>query len=544
MKLLNNIISVVILVFDLVSSPNLLEFDSVSVDQKIEDKIYYFQSKDKIQLDSTINTINSANMKPITFTVNTPDDVNIQIPSFKRLLLVNIPIDKTKLFAISHKHTHRKIENIFYIYVDRSYHKVILTVSSFNNGFHKNNILKTQEFPVGNQTQSFNIFDNIVNAFFEVDKFLETYALLRSDKVYSFKKIIERLKPIAIFLLVIVFILLGLPMTLLKEEGTINYNKYFSLFLQKILLYIVIFEEFNGFNILIDGFFLMMKIFLSGTSGIFSSFSSLSSREFSLYDLFILSSSYDIMQKIHPFLNIALILNVSLAFVYMFISIYFLPVAFIISTIGYYDDLIKKVFEKIISCFIFIFLHNLTYIIMVFILNGVFFATDVFDDPTLIEMGQNSSTRTNLLLFFTNLLEFFDDPAFIEMGQTFSIRTNLLLFSINILGYIFHLVFQLVLHFFIISFYMTQCSSFIEKLSGFTGVNTMDHASNLMMQIPGYAEQLKSIVGIYVDKSRAQSERGKSDKEVSNEEIITRDRPDSNNDGSENNNTEIKIKGS
>lgn len=500
MKLLNNIISVVILVVDIVSSQDmaLLEpfFVSKDQDQKIEDKIYYFQSTDKIQLDSTVNTINTANMKPITFIVNTPPyDLNIQIPSFKRLLLVNIPLDTTKLFAISHKHTNRKIENIFYIYVDRSYHKVILTVSSFNNGFHKNNILKTQEFPVGKQTQSFNIFDNIVNAFFEVDKFLETYALLRSDKVYSFKKIIERLKPIAIFLLVIVFILLGLPMTLLKEEGTINYNKYFSLFLQKILLYIVIFEEFNGFNILIDGFFLMMKIFLSGTSGIFSSFSSLSSREFSLYDLFILSSSYDIMEKIHPFLNIALILNVSLAFVYMFISIYFLPVAFIISTIGYYDDLIKKVFEKIISCFIFIFLHNLTYIIMVFILNGVVFETDVFDDP-----------------------------AFIEMGQTFSIRTNLLLYSINILGYMFHLVFQLVLHFFIIIFYMTQCSSFIEKLSGFTGVNTMDHASNLMMQIPGYAKQLKSIVGTYVDMSRAQSERGKSDKEVSNEEIITRDR--------------------
>lgn len=502
----------VILVFDLLSSPNVLD-NSVSVDikdqdQKIEDKIYYFTSTDRILEDVTINTINRHNMKPITFTFNSLYDVNIKIPSFKCLLSVNIPINETKLFAISHKHTVRKIENIFYIYVDRSYHKVILTVSSFNNVFHKNNILETKEFPLGNQTQTiegFNIFHNIVNAFFEVDKFLETHALLRSDKVYSFKKIIERLKPIAIFLLVIVFILLGLPMTLLKE-GTINYNKYFSLFLQKILLYIVIFEEFNGFNLLIDGFFLMMKIFLFGSSGIFSSLSylfpslsSLSSREVWLHDLFILSSSYDIMQKMYPILNIALIVNVSLAFVYMFISIYFLPVAFIISTIGYYDDLIKKVFEKIISCFIFIFLHNLTYIIMVSILNGVVFTTDVFDDSTIIE------------------------------SQTYSIRTNLLLFNINILGYIFHLVFQLVLHFFIIIFYMTQCSSFIEKLSGFTGVNTIDHASKLMLQIPGYVEQLKLIAGVYIDKNRARShkeagkEEAQSDKEAGKEETTSRD---------------------
>ncbi len=478
------------MVFDVIfQSPALLEVSTSDDLNQIVDKIYYFESNNTN--DFTIKTDN------IDFTFNSRDNINIQIPSFNYTLSVNIPINETKLFAISHKHTGEQIKNIFYIYVDSSYHKVILTVSSFSN--FKNNILATKELSLGNQTQNregyregFNIFDNIVNAFFEVDKFLETHALLRSDKVYSFKKIIERLKPIAIFLLVIVFILLGLPMTLLKEEGTINYNKYFSLFLQKILLYIVIFEEFNGFNLLIDGFFLMMKIFLFGSSSIFSSFSSLSSREVWSHDLFILSSSYDIMNTMYPILNIALIVNVSLAFVYMFISIYFLPVAFIISTIGYYEDLIKKVFEKIISCLIFIFLHNLTYIIMLFILNGV---SSIFSEM----MGQDPLTSDNQLLSDIK----------------------------NIILYIYDLVFQLMLHFFIIIFYMTQCSSFIEKLSGFTGVNTMDHASKLMLQIPGLIDQLNSIAAVHIDKNMAHKNMAhknmaQSDKGAS-KEAITRD---------------------
>ena len=499
----------VILVFDFIfQSPALLEVSRITNDQnQIVDKIYYFESNNTN--DFTIKRRN------IDFTFNSLDDVNIKIPSFYCTLSVNISIKDTELFLISHKHTGEKIENIFYIYVDRSYHKVILTVSSFSN--FKNNILATKELSLVNETQNtegyregFNIFHNIVNAFFEVDKFLETHALLRSDKVYSFKKIIERLKPIAIFLLVIVFILLGLPMTLLKEEGTINYNKYFSLFLQKILLYIVIFEEFNGFNLLIDGFFLMMKIFLFGSSSIFSiSFSFLSSREVWSHDLFILSSSCDIMNTDYPILNIALIVNVSLAFVYMFISIYFLPVAFIISTIGYYEDLIKQVFEKIISCLIFIFLHNLTYIIMLFILNGV---SSIFSEM----MGQDPLTSDNQLLSDIK----------------------------NIILYIYDLVFQLMLHFFIIIFYITQCSSFIEKLSDLTGVNTMDHVSKLMLQIPGFIDQLNSIAAVHIEKymahkNMAHKNRAQSDKGAS-KEAITRDGPDNNNALIENNNLEIK----
>ena len=84
---------------------------------------------------------------------------------------------------------------------------------------------------------------------------------------------------------------------------------------------------------------------------------------------------------------------------------------------------------------------------------------------------------------------------------------------------------------------MTQCSSFIEKLSGFTGVNTINHASKLMLEIPGYVEQLKLIAGVYIDKNRARSDKeaGKEEaqSDAGKEETTIRD-------GLDKDNTEIK----
>lgn len=507
---MNSIISVVI-VFE-----TIMNFIMNLFNIRSDSTLFRAFNDQEIIINSTndynkITNINS-NIRYISSNYNqSNDNVVIQFTSFDNTLELKVPIGETKLFTLYHKHTVMKMQNIFYIYVDKSYDRVILTLSSFSDGFHKNNILRKQEFLLGDQTrEGFDIFDNISNAFFEVDKFLETNALLKYDKVYSFKRIIERLKPIAVFLLVIVFILLGLPMTLLKEQGTINYNKYFSLLLQKILLYIVIFEEFNGFNFLIDGLFPMMKIFLFGSSSLFSPISVSREDSLSLNDLFILSSSYNIMNKdaVYFFLNIALIVNVSLAFIYIFISIYFLPVAFIISMASYYDDLIKKIFEKIISCITFIFLHNFIYTLMVAILNSVVFSMNVSDD--------------------TSATALFD----ISLLNTGSLLNIVFIYWLNIFGYIFHLVFLNLIPNVVIGFYIIQGSSFIEKLSGFIGFNTIGYAYQVMDQASqsGY-KVIESRLEIYNLDSKINDleSQNLADSKSTNVDAIRRGHPNADN---------------
>ena len=276
-------------------------------------------------------------------------------------------------------------ENYFYINVLVEDDYATVKIFSYNAGFYNAGLISQKQFAIKTKTSvGGGTFAYIFDSINSLSVFLEKKLILDDDKVYSLKRLQSDLFPIAILLFIIFLLVFGLLNDILYTKSQSNTS--FSDIMTNAFLMFVIFGTFYNLGIISDLLIFAIKSIIYLISYIYAYIFFNNRLDFDIMDesYGMMTSSVAIIANLDSsllfLLSLNLCINVFFAVLTIIISIYFLPMAFILSVIGYYRDLINQIWNKIMSAVMFIILHNAFYILFFYLISYMISGQDLLFD--------------------------------------------------------------------------------------------------------------------------------------------------------------------